>query len=308
MFNDSYRALKQMFENDRKGTLSGHATRFASQLTIESLEPRAMLTVLLNEIEANPPGGDDNRYEYVELRGTPGASLNNVYFVVFDGISSNNPGNADLVVNLSSSSLGSNGLLVIKSASGTGHSLAPGTTLVENSFFTKSGGFENGTLSFYLFSSTNAFTTGTDYDTNDDGTLDHLPLGAAILDHIALVDTDSSASGDKAYGRANLTEFNSTGTPDAATRFNNDDSVSSAAWYGGELFDVGNIASQLSYDSTRRSANEPANAVMTPGAVNFPNQPPLVTPTGTDLTYTQGDAATPVDSGITVSDADILHS
>ena len=84
----------------------------------------------------------------------------------------NSDGNADLVVNLSSSSLGSNGLLVIKSASGTGHSLPLGTTLVSNSFFTKTGGFQNGTLSFFLFSSTSAFTNGTDYDTffQPDGT------------------------------------------------------------------------------------------------------------------------------------------
>ncbi len=75
---------------------------------------------LLNEIETNPPGTDDNRYEYVELSGTAGASLNDIYLVAFDGISTNDPGTADLVVDLSPYSLGSNGLLVVKSASGSG--------------------------------------------------------------------------------------------------------------------------------------------------------------------------------------------
>ena len=54
--------------------------------TFEWLEDRRVLSAstLLNEIEVNPPGRDDNRYMYVELEGTPGASLNNVWFVAID--------------------------------------------------------------------------------------------------------------------------------------------------------------------------------------------------------------------------------
>jgi hypothetical protein len=231
-----------------------------------------MLSPLLNEIEANPPGTSDNRYEYVELSGMAGASLNNVYLVVFDGISTSTPGTADLVVNLSPYSLGSNGLLVVKSASGTGHSLASGTTLVPDSFFTQSGGFNDGTLSFYLFSSTSPFVSGDDYDTNNDGVLDNLPSGSQVLDDVALLDTNTDAAGDKAYGPAVVTEFNSTGTADAVTRFTgNTTPSSSAAWYGGELVDTGNVASQINYDVTRESANEPPGMYLTPGDVNVPS-------------------------------------
>ena len=198
---------------------------------------------------------------------------------MFDGISTNNLGTADLVVNLSPYALGSNGLLVVKSAAGSGHSLAAGTTLVANSFFTQSGGFNNGTLSFYLFFSSSAFSGGADYDANDDGVLDNLPSGSQVLDDVALLDNNSSASGDKAYGAAVLSEYNSTGTPDAATRLaGNSTPSSSSAWYGGELVDTGNVAAQINYDATRESANEPAGAYLTPGAVNVPgNQPPVNT-------------------------------
>ena len=181
---------------------------------------------------------------------------------MFDGISTNNPGTADLVVNLSPYSLGSNGLLVVKSVAGSGHSLAAGTTLVANSFFTQSGGFNNGTLSFYLFFSPSPFSSGADYDANNDGVLDNLPSGSQVLDDVALLDNNSSASGDKAYGPAVVCEYNNTGTPDAATRFTgNITPSSSAAWYGGELVDTGNVASQINYDATRESAQRTAQHV-----------------------------------------------
>ena len=143
--------------------------------------------------------------------------------------------------------------------------------MVADPFFTQFGGFNNGTLSFYLFFSSSPFSSGADYDTNNDGVLDNLPSGCHVLDDVALLDTDSSASGDIAYGPAVVAESNNTGTPDAATRFPGNDTVpSSAAWYGGELVDTGNVASQINYDPTRESANEPPGMYLTPGDVNVP--------------------------------------
>ena len=121
--------------------------------------------------------------------------------MVFDGISTNNLGTADLVVNLSPYALGSNGLLVVKSAAGSGHSLAAGTTLVASSFFTQSGGLNNGTLSFYLFFSSSAFSSGADYDANNDGVLDNLPSGSQVLDDVALLDNNSSARATRPTAR-----------------------------------------------------------------------------------------------------------
>jgi autotransporter-associated beta strand protein len=286
----------QIVTNDLGGTGAGGPQTATSTVAIA-----VVAAPLLNEIEANPPGTDDDRYEYVELRGVPGASLNNVYLVVFDGISTNNPGTADLVVNLSPYSLGSNGLLVVKSPSGTGHSLAVGTTLVADSFFTQKHGLKNGTLSFYLFFSTSSFSSGAGYDPNQDGVLGSLPPGSQVLDDVALLDNNKDAKNDVAYGPAVVTEFNNTGTPDAATRFPCNTTPSSSAWYGGELVDTGNVASQIDYDVTRESANEPPGMYLTPGDANVPT--PVLTTSPGSLNYTANQGATAIDPGIIVTDA-----
>ncbi len=239
-------------------------------LTVAAAPP-----VLLNEIEANDPGTADNRYQYVELIGTPGAALSNAYFVAFDG-AAGNTGNADLVVNLSGFSLGSDGLLVIQSSATSGHSILAATTLVSDSaFFTQTGGFLNGSLSFFLYDCPNApFIAGTDYDTNDDGALDHVPAGSVDIDNVAIPDTNNPS--DIVYGNVEVTELASLnkGTADAVTRFPGTSTTASNSWFGGELVDTNNVDSQLVYDPTRKAANEPANAVLTPGAVNFA-PPPL---------------------------------
>jgi hypothetical protein len=265
----------QLVTNDLGHTPSGSAQSSTSSVALTVL---ALPSVLLNEIEANDPGADDNRYEYVELSGMPGLSLNSVYFVVFDG-SAGSVGTADLVVNLSGYSLGSDGLLVIQSSASTGHTIPAATTLVADStFFTQSGGFRNGSMSFFLYDSPNAaFAAGTRYDTNRDGTLDHLPTGAAAIDNVAILNTNNIGS-DIIYGGVDVIEqaTQNLGTADAVTRFPGNSSTTSAAWYGGELYDIGNVDSTIDYDATRQSANEPMGAYLTPGAVNYP-QPPVVT-------------------------------
>jgi hypothetical protein len=241
---------------------------------VEPVEPRLLLsgTVLLNEIEANDPGQTDNRFEYVELAGTPGLALTNDWFVAFDGTYGppSKIGVADLAVNLSSYSLGTDGLLEIQSSSVSGHPVPSGTTLVpDSSYFTQTGGFPNGTLSFYLFNSPGApFVAGTNYDPGATGTLGNLPSGAVAIDHVAIPDTNNSK--DVIYGGVDVAENPSLnkGTADAVTRFPGNTAVNSAAWYGGELVDTNNVDSQLQYDVTRESTNEPANAWLTPGAVN----------------------------------------
>ena len=82
--------------------------------------------LLLNEIKVNPPG-TDNPFEFVELRGTASATLANVYFLSVEG-DPGSTGTADLVV-ISSFTIGSTGLLVIKAATG-GHTIPAGTTVV----------------------------------------------------------------------------------------------------------------------------------------------------------------------------------
>ncbi len=129
-----------------------------------------------------------------------------------------------------------------------------------------------------------------------------------MLDDVAVLNTNTSASGDKAYGGVTVTEITSQnrGTADGVTRFTGNIAPSSAAaWYGGELVDTNNVASQLNYDPTREAANEPANAYLTPGDVNYPaDQIPAVSTSSGSLGYTENQAATAADPAIIVTDAD----
>ena len=112
-------ASLQIVTNDQGNTGSGGPLS-----DTDSVSLTVVPGVLLNEIKANPPGNlvSGDKYQYVELRGPAGAALTNVYFVSLNGNGSS-AGNADFVVNLSSSDLGSNGLLMLKSPTG-GHTPA----------------------------------------------------------------------------------------------------------------------------------------------------------------------------------------
>ncbi|HZN65876.1 MAG TPA: hypothetical protein VFB66_11330, partial [Tepidisphaeraceae bacterium] len=52
---------------------------------VELIEERQLFaSVLLNEIKVDPPGVH-SPYEYVELRGQPGAGLDSIYFLSVEG-------------------------------------------------------------------------------------------------------------------------------------------------------------------------------------------------------------------------------
>ncbi len=90
------------------------------------------------------------------------------YVVMLDGNGATS-GTAGYVVELDGQTLGTNGLLMIKSPT-DGHSAASGTTVVTDAKFDNAGGIlSKNTVSFYLATATTAFVQGTDYDTNNDG-------------------------------------------------------------------------------------------------------------------------------------------
>jgi hypothetical protein len=62
----------------------------------------------------------------------------------------------------------------------------------------------------------------------------------------------------------------------------------------------------LAYDGTRVSSDFPSGAAaLTPGAANYGTRPaPVVTTTGSALSYADGSGAVAVDPGVTVTDAD----
>jgi hypothetical protein len=223
----------------------------------------AAAQTLINEININPPG-TDNPCEYIEIRGTPGAALNNTYFVAIEGDGTPS-GTADLVVNLGTRVIGSNGILIITGTTACpGRTIAAGATQVtEAKLDTGTSGLENGTITFLLVTSPFPIVEGTDYDTNNDGTLEGLPAGAIVLDAIGVID---ETFGDIVYFGQVVTQVS--GTPNAITRFAaNNTPRSSSAFYGGFLETAGGSGTN-NYNTTNASANFPTGGVLTPGAPN----------------------------------------
>jgi hypothetical protein len=219
---------------------------------------------LLNEIEVDP-AGTDNPCEYIELKGTPGSEITNVHFVSFEGDSESNRGVATAVVTFGSPGpvFGSNGLLILTGTQSCGSRTYPaGTTVTPIALLdTVNGVLQNGTNSFLLISSVTPITPGTDYDADNNGTLEGLPGGATIIDAVAWSD---GGADDITYGGVVL---NATGgTIGACTRFpGNTFANSASAWYAGAMTGTND---SNTYNATIRSTNFPIAGALTPGAPN----------------------------------------
>lgn len=215
---------------------------------------------LLNEVAINLPG-DDRPCEYIEIRGTPGAILNNLYFAVVEG-DGTGAGRVEFLVNLSGRAFGANGLLVIVAPEPCPGRTIPAQTIqvTDPKLGEESGGIENGANTFMLISSPTPLAGNLNFDANEDGILDSLPAGASVIDSIGWFQNEAG----KVYG-ATL-PFHGI-APDAATRFVGNDAPNSAnAWYYGDL-DLAGGNSSVNYDSAV-SANFPTGGRLTPGAPN----------------------------------------
>jgi len=247
-------------------------------LKLETLESRRVFAIaVLNEVVADP-AGTDQPFEYVEIKGAPGATLPaGLYFVSIEGDSAAQ-GIADVVVDLGGQVLGSNGLLVIKSNIGTGHTIPAATTVVVNGSFNPAPAqtIENGSNSFALILSPSTLIAG-DLDTNTDGILE-LPAGASIID---IVGWSDGGAADLVYGSAILTQV--TGSPPgAATRFLHDNRPNTAAaWYSGDLAGT-NSSTTYSVVAANLSANFPVGGQITPGDVNIPGDANIAPISGAD--------------------------
>lgn len=217
--------------------------------------------LLINEIKVNPPG-NDNPFEFIELKGTPGSTINNTYFCIFEGDSST-AGTADLVIRLNNVTLGSNGLYFI--GTNLGYTINAPTVFRDTLIFGVPGGIiENGSNTFMVVYSTTPIVYGIDYDANKDGVLE-LPPGAAVIDGFGWI--SGGTTNAILYSSAVLSQ--STGTPDAAVRFyGNTTANSAAAWYCGDL--VGTGASST-FDALEVSFNFPNGGALSPGDHNLPN-------------------------------------
>jgi hypothetical protein len=241
------------------------------------LDNDAPTGLLLNEISVDPPTTTDTPNEWVELKGAPGATLNNTYLVYVPGDVSgfaSTVGVATKVVSLAGAIVPANGLIYISSPGGIAKQSA-GTLDVSTpagSSSAASQSFFNGTGTFLLLWSPTAPVQGIDYDANNDGTFETFPAGVT-LDSLGFKDADL---GDVIYATAELIDSGSYAanvleSADAATRLAGDTTANSAAgWYYGNLDSL--TATSLSYGPSV-SANAPVGAVLTPGAANSIGSP-----------------------------------
>ena len=239
--------------------------------------------VRLNEILVNPDG-IDNPFESVEIRGIPNAPLAHLYYVTLNGdFVSSAPapiGVVNFVQDLSGYHLGASGLLVIQAASG-GQAIPLATTVVANRFLQEQANLSNGSITHLLISSPTPIYWGADLDTNDDGFLD-LPIGTTVEDSVGWTD---GGPGDVVYSAAVLTQ--SSGTPDAASRFPHDLAAGSkSSWYNGDLAtNTPALPSGLLYNPAKASTNFPLGAAVTPGVTNFDAAPSNSAPAATNDAY-----------------------
>lgn len=146
----------------------------------------------LRSVFFDPTGTPDDGREYVEIIGTPGGSLLNIWFIQIEG-DNPNQGVVRQAIDLSAYSLGTNGLLLIRDAATTiAPGPEPGTHVVVFNF---NPDLDNGSGTFLLVTH---FTgnVNDDLDTNNDGVLDLFPW-TLVNNAIGIQDGNSS---DRTYG------------------------------------------------------------------------------------------------------------
>ncbi len=82
-------------------------------LAVESLERRELLAARISEVMVDPLFGDNDREQYIELRGEPHQTLNDGTYLVVVSERSPSPGKIHGIFDLSGQAFGSNGYLVL---------------------------------------------------------------------------------------------------------------------------------------------------------------------------------------------------
>lgn len=153
------------------------ATAFALCCAVAlCLAPAMASGIVINEVVASHTG-TDNR-EFIELCGTPGQALTDIYLVVVEGDTGvSNPGNLDRVTNLSTASIPADGYFV----AGDNGVLNLDFSLGTQDYF------ENSTETILIVYATTPPVVNTDIDTNNDG-VPEISIGT-IIDGVCLRDT-----------------------------------------------------------------------------------------------------------------------
>lgn len=149
--------------------------------------PATSSAIWLNELGFNPPGTDGG-FEFFEIAGDAGASLNGLTLVVIEGDGAPAAGTIDQALSLNGLSIGSNGLFLWRDAAtnipwrdssdnyNTKLGPAAGTTVHVADF---NPDIENGSNTYLLVRNFTG-SVGTDLDAENDGMLDSRPWDAIV--------------------------------------------------------------------------------------------------------------------------------
>ncbi|MEY3143608.1 MAG: Leukotoxin [Planctomycetota bacterium] len=125
-------------------------------------------TLSFNELRIDEPGNTDPN-EYIEIKGAPGANLNGVsVIVVGDGADLN--GNVETVISLNGATMPKDGIFL----------LGKSTLTLATPDAVRAFGLENGDSVTYFLVWNWTGLPNTDYDLDNDGTLDSLPWDSSI--------------------------------------------------------------------------------------------------------------------------------
>jgi len=244
--------------------------------------PVAPTGIMLNEVNVDPPTGADAPFEFIELKGLSGQTISDVYVLAVTGDGSF-PGFVNASIALNNVSFGSNGLILIKAASGGFTSEDAATTVITTSKL-NSAVLDNVSFSVLLVFSPTAITDFSTLDADFNGTLEGLPGGSEIIDSIAWKSNVDPGAGDQIYGAdLTATPFNTNPllqpplTLDAASRVaGNTELNSNTAWFYGDLNNTGLGAQTKAYNTVTGYNMPSADARTTPGAANFSVGAPTV--------------------------------
>jgi len=280
------------YSNNFFGSFKGAASPGRQNVTAT---PNNAVGLLLNEININPPGGDNNK-EFVELRSTDNSALSAIgYSVLLIDNDGADTGKVLRVWDLDSAATGSNGLLLMgvgydTSVPWTGAAapetatklFAPETMVLDDIGFTT----DNGAVTVLLVKNFKG-RVGDDLDEGTQADLtaadDHVfttPLPwATLADSVAMKGFVVPEIGPPVLegfifpGTADLTvpipPIPANGyTPDTVARFaGNSAANNSAAWYGANLF--GTAGTSTVYDPVQYFPSTLNGGKVTPGQANI---------------------------------------
>lgn len=163
----------------------------------------------INEIAIDPPG-TDTTFEFFELKGSPGLSLDGWWLLFIEGDKGAAPfisGTVDGAIDLSGNSVGDNGLFLWRQSSTVIDSdpFSAGVQGPSAGTFVKEGAFrspENNSTTIALVYGFEGTEGVTDLDLDDDGIAENLSAlgsGAFVADVLGIRENDGTPEDDFAY-------------------------------------------------------------------------------------------------------------